>query len=137
MAREETIHSMPGRALIELAEVIRSGMDAAPDHASIQDRTRAAIDGVLAERFDRPKFERRVVFPNREDDIAFAGLLPTQSPATGVYGGMSLCWFPIGALGDQSAGSLLTFVCGTRGLAPDEQILGRPGHARALSAMRR
>jgi 5-methylcytosine-specific restriction protein B len=33
--------------------------------------------------------------------------------------------------------SLLTFVCGTRGLSPDEQILGRPGHARHLHALRR
>jgi 5-methylcytosine-specific restriction protein B len=32
---------------------------------------------------------------------------------------------------------LLTFVCGTRGLSPDEGILGRPGHARHLRALRR
>ncbi len=32
---------------------------------------------------------------------------------------------------------MLTFVCGTKGLSPDEHILGRPGHARHLRALRR
>jgi hypothetical protein len=59
------------------------------------------------------------------------------SPSSGVYGGMSLIWFPVEALDERAARSLLTFVCGTRGLAPDEQILGRPGHARHLEALRR
>ena len=71
------------------------------------------------------------------DAVSFAGLVHEDSPTSGVYGGMSLIWFPIEATDDQPAGSLLTFVCGTRGLAPDEQILGRPGHARHLQALRR
>jgi 5-methylcytosine-specific restriction protein B len=50
---------------------------------------------------------------------------------------MSLIWFPIAGDDDHPPGSLLTFVCGTRGLAPDEQTLGRPGHARHLHALRR
>ena len=31
----------------------------------------------------------------------------------------------------------LTFVCGTRGLDPDAQILGRPGHARHLHQLKK
>jgi 5-methylcytosine-specific restriction protein B len=50
---------------------------------------------------------------------------------------MSLIWFPTAGDDEHPPGSLLTFVCGTRGLAPDEQILGRPGHARHLHALRR
>jgi hypothetical protein len=45
---------------------------------------------------------------------------------------MSLIWFLVEGSDDEGSGSLLTFVCGTRGLAPDGQILGRPGHARHL-----
>lgn len=113
-------------------------MDAAADRATIEDRTRKAIDGALTERFNtRPTPAIRVAFIPGDEGVSFAGLLPPESPPSGVYGGMSLCWFPIAGNGDERATSLLTFVCGTRGLAPDEQTLGRPGHARILNAMRR
>ena len=48
-----------------------------------------------------------------------------------------MIWFPIEGDGDLPPSSLLTFVCGTRGLAPDDRILGRPGHVRHLQALRR
>src|SRR5262245_46514326 len=60
---------------------------------------------------------------------------PASSPRTnstsGPHGGASLAWFPL------EEGSLVTFVVGTRGLAPDEGLLTRPGHARRISALRR
>ena len=42
---------------------------------------------------------------------AIAGLVHEDSPESGVYGGMSLIWFPVGPDGDEPAASLLTFVC--------------------------
>jgi 5-methylcytosine-specific restriction protein B len=71
------------------------------------------------------------------DSVSFAGLVHEESPNSGVYGGMSVIWFPVADSDKSAAASLLTFVCGTRGLAPDEQILGRPGHVRHLRALRR
>src|SRR5260370_8097786 len=44
---------------------------------------------------------------------------------------MSIAVFP----GDDESPCLLTFVVGTNGLAPDEAILGRPGHARKVNAI--
>ena len=67
-----------------------------------------------------------------DDDIGvpFASLIHPSNPKSGPYGGMSIAIFP----GDESP-SLLSFVVGTNGLAPDEAILGRPGHARKVKAI--
>jgi 5-methylcytosine-specific restriction protein B len=43
---------------------------------------------------------------------------------------MSLVWFPV-----SNAPCLLTFVVGTSGIAPDDEILGSPGHARKVQAI--
>ncbi|HAI20325.1 MAG TPA: restriction endonuclease [Clostridiales bacterium UBA8153] len=96
----------------------------------------AALDGIFGHRYAaRSSSAKRVALAA---DVAFAGLLHEESPASGVYGGMSLIWFPVPPDGDgHPAASLLTLVCGTRGLSPDEQILGRPGHRRHLEALRR
>jgi 5-methylcytosine-specific restriction protein B len=67
------------------------------------------------------------------DDIGvpFAALIHPKNPKSGPYGGMSIAIFP----GDDESPSLLSFVVGTNGLAPDEAILGRPGHARKVKAI--
>ena len=64
------------------------------------------------------------------DDAAvpFAALIHPSNPNSGLYGGMSIAIFP----GEDSP-CLISFVVGTNGLAPDESILGRPGHARDRS----
>src|SRR5690606_22182401 len=56
-----------------------------------------------------------------EDGVPYAGLINADNPPSGPYGGTSVVWFPT------SEGSLMSFVVGTRGLAPDEGILTRPG----------
>jgi len=95
-----------------------------------------AIEGIFGQRYaKRSKRAKRIVLGG--DQVPFAGLIHHDEPTSGVYGGMSLIWFPIAADEDGPASSLLTFVCGTRGLSPDEQIMGRPGHARHLAAMGR
>jgi 5-methylcytosine-specific restriction enzyme B len=122
-----------------LAERIATGLpDSAADRESLAQATSAAIEGLFGSRYpQRSRFAPRVALMSPDQGVPFAGLVHEESPTSGVYGGMSLIWFPIPADDAGPATSLLTFVCGTRGLAPDEQILGRPGHSRHLQALRR
>ncbi|MDO8431750.1 MAG: AAA family ATPase [Candidatus Binatus sp.] len=67
---------------------------------------------------------------DKEGIVPFAALIHPSNPSTGPYGGTSLAVFP----GDD-APCLISLVVGTSGLAPDEEILGRPGHARKAAAV--
>ena len=121
--------------LRDLVQVLSHGLDKGTD-----EQTRTAIDAVFRDRYPakfRSPEMMRVALMNGEGNVPFAGLLNSENPTSGVYGGMSLIWFPVAKDDEGEAASLLTFVCGTRGLAPDEQILGRPGHARHLLALSR
>ncbi len=84
-----------------------------------------------------PKSAEKLVTPrapaapeNSETFVPFAALIHPSNPTSGAYGGTSLAIFP----GDDAT-CLVTFVVGTNGLAPDEGILGRPGHARKAAAL--
>ncbi|MBF6568537.1 MAG: AAA family ATPase [Candidatus Binataceae bacterium] len=65
-----------------------------------------------------------------EGIVPFAAFIHPSNPNSGPYGGTSLAVFP----GDD-APCLISLVVGTNGLAPDEGILGRPGHARKTAAV--
>jgi 5-methylcytosine-specific restriction protein B len=62
--------------------------------------------------------------------VTYAAYIHPSNPSSGPYGGMSIAIFPV-----DDAPCLLTFVVGTQGLSPDEEILGRPGHARKVQAI--
>lgn len=62
--------------------------------------------------------------------MPYAAYIDPSNPTSGAYGGMSFVIFPV----DQ-APCLIGMVLGTQGLAPDEAILGRPGHVRKLQAV--
>jgi len=121
-----------------LAQLIARGMSSDISRDELSKQTRETLDGLFGSRYQvrSPRSSRIALMPS-DDSVSFAGLVHEDSPTSGVYGGMSLIWFPADADSDETTGSLLTFVCGTRGLAPDEQILGRPGHSRHLQALRR
>jgi 5-methylcytosine-specific restriction protein B len=68
-------------------------------------------------------------FPG-DSGVSYAAYLHPSNPTTGAYGGMSIAIFPVA-----EARCLITFVVGTQGLSPDEEILGRPGHARKVQAI--
>jgi 5-methylcytosine-specific restriction enzyme B len=74
----------------------------------------------------------RAPAPSQESEgiVPFAALIHPSNPSSGPYGGASLAVFP----GDD-APCMISLVVGTNGLAPDEAILGRPGHARKASAV--
>jgi 5-methylcytosine-specific restriction protein B len=66
----------------------------------------------------------------RDGFVPFAALIHPSNPDSGAYGGTSFAVFP-----GEDAPCLLSLVVGTNGLAPDEGILGRPGHARKAKAL--
>ncbi len=68
--------------------------------------------------------------PQDEASVPYAAYIEPNATDSGGYGGMSIAIFPV-----RDAPCLLTFVVGTQGLSPDEQILGRPGHARKVQAI--
>jgi 5-methylcytosine-specific restriction enzyme B len=74
----------------------------------------------------------RAPAPSQDSEgiVPFAALIHPSNPNSGPYGGTSLAVFP----GDD-APCLVSLVVGTNGLAPDEGILGRPGHARKAAAL--
>ncbi|MBX5484173.1 MAG: AAA family ATPase [Myxococcaceae bacterium] len=61
-----------------------------------------------------------------------AALIPAGQPDRGGYGGTSLVFFP-----SRSGDALAALCMGTNGLAPNEDVLGRPGHARKAAAIAR
>ncbi len=62
--------------------------------------------------------------------VKFAAYIHPANSTSGMYGGMSFVIFPA-----EEAPCLVAMVVGTGGLAPDELILGRPGHARKMRAI--
>lgn len=123
-------------AIEQLSGIIAGGLSS--DHEAIAVDARNALNGLFGEQFRAatPK-ALRVAFMSGERNVPFAGLLHSESPDSGVYGGMSLVWFPVPTDDAGPAESLLTLVCGTRGLSPDESIISRPGHRRQLQALAR
>ena len=84
-----------------------------------------------------PESARRVVTlrapaPSQDSEgiVPFAALIHPNNPNSGAYGGTSFAVFP-----GEDAPCLISLVVGTGGLAPDEAILGRPGHARKAAAI--
>ncbi|MDP2872764.1 MAG: AAA family ATPase [Bacillota bacterium] len=125
-------------SLVVLSKIVADGIPAGESLDSLSKRTTEALEAVFGQRYAaRSRHSTRVVMVPTSEVVSFAGLVHEESAPSGVYGGMSLVWFPVSGENDAQPGSLLTFVCGTRGLAPDEHILGRPGHARHLHALRR
>jgi 5-methylcytosine-specific restriction protein B len=62
--------------------------------------------------------------------VPYAAYIHPSNADSGAYGGMSFVIFPV-----EDSPCLVAMVIGTQGLAPDETILGRPGHARKMQAV--
>lgn len=124
-------------AIENLASIISNGY---PEIANDQVTAnwKETIDSVFGERYraDSPK-DKRVVLTTSEEYIPFAGLIHPDNPNSGMYGGFCLVWFPLRGDDARPKKTLLALGCGTRGLAPDENILARPGHVRYLQALRK
>jgi 5-methylcytosine-specific restriction enzyme B len=77
------------------------------------------------------RFGVRVNGSTREGDVPFAAIIAPDQERSGAYGGASFVMFP----SRSGAPALVALVVGTHGLAPDEAILGRPGHGRKTRAI--
>jgi 5-methylcytosine-specific restriction protein B len=65
-----------------------------------------------------------------EKGVPFAAYIHPSNPRSGPYSGLSFVIFPF-----EGERCLVGLVVGTQGLAPDEAVLGRPGHARKAQAI--
>ena len=95
----------------------------------------AALVSLARERYGARWDKRLQVRANgdlAEGKAPYAALIPAGQPGSGPYGGMSLAIFP-----STEGPALVSLVVGTNGLEPDEQALGRPGHARKTAAIAR
>jgi len=122
------------KELVDLVYSARSSWD---------DGVRNVFDTVLKARFPRvqdlvdrrseeKRFQLRVNASTQDDSIPYAALIPPGQELSGPYGGMSFVIFP----GDEDGvPALIAMGIGTNGLAPDEAILGRPGHGRKCAAI--
>lgn len=123
---------MPTDSLTELARVIAQGLPG-PDGG-----LRAHLRALFGERYQKRHFaetalrDAYALASEGEEGVPYAGLVNPENPPSGPYGGTSVVWFP-----SHDGGSLIDFGLGTRGLAPDEGILTRPGHRRRVAALRR
>jgi 5-methylcytosine-specific restriction protein B len=90
------------------------------------------VPSLVDKRNDERRFQLRVNDDVKEGAVPYAALIAPEQELSGGYGGMSFVMFPAN---DEDDPCLIGMVVGTNGLAPDEAILGRPGHARKCAAI--
>jgi len=102
--------------------------------SSWKERNQEALAQLFGARYPK-RAEKYLALraPDMKGDggVPYAAYIESSNPESGPYGGMSFVMFPA-----ENRPCLIGMVIGTQGLAPDEQILGRPGHARKLQAIR-
>lgn len=93
---------------------------------------RVTTETLLERNSAERRFQLRVNASDRDRDVPFAALIGPDQETSGAYGGMSCVMFPSKEEGQPA---MFGMVVGTHGLAPDEDILSRPGHARKVRAI--
>ena len=78
------------------------------------------------------RFQLRLNASPADGNKPYVALIGPDQERRGPYGGMSFVAFPSLQPGEPA---LIGMVVGTNGLAPDEDILGRPGHGRKARAI--
>ena len=81
---------------------------------------------------EEKRFQLRLNASTQADQVPYLGLIAPEQPLSQSYGGMSFVIFPADEDGHPG---ILGMIVGTSGLAPDELILGRPGHIRRCAAI--
>jgi 5-methylcytosine-specific restriction protein B len=95
------------------------------------DQALAALFGTrYAKRAEKSVKLRAPDMKGSEAGVPYAAYIDPSNADAGGYGGMCFVIFPA-----EGAPCLVTMGIGTEGLAPDEAILGRPGHARKIKAI--
>jgi 5-methylcytosine-specific restriction protein B len=113
----------------QLADIIHS-----PTLDSWKERNENALAALFAGRY--PKRAEKSVTLRAPDmkggdaGVPYAAYIHPSNADSGAYGGMCFVIFPA-----EEVPCLVAMGIGTQGLAPDEAILGRPGHARKIQAI--
>jgi len=129
----------------ELVDLIYQPRAAWSDHVrscfskALQERY-LRVSSLVDRRNDERRFQLRVNGDVADKAVPYAALIAPEQELSGGYGGMSFVMFPPDETpakkGDkQDVPCLIGMVVGTNGLAPDEAVLGRPGHARKCAAI--
>ena len=97
-------------------------------------RNEDALSALFGDRYPiRAKESVKLRAPDMkgaDSGVPYAAYIDPSNPDAGAYGGMSFVIFPV-----DHEPCLVGMVIGTQGLAPDETVLGRPGHARKMRAI--
>lgn len=121
----------PLMSLSELVDVIYS--TSLENWKERNERALSALFGATTGRYRQAAKEsvalRSPAF-SPEAGVAYAAYIHPSNPNSGPYSGLSFVIFP-----SIEGRCLIGLVAGTQGLAPDEAILGRPGHARKARAI--
>lgn len=99
-----------------------------------KERNELALAGLFGNRYAK-RAEKAVTLRapdmrGSDSNVPYAAYIHPSNADAGAYGGMSFVIFPV-----EGESCLVAMVIGTQGLAPDEAILGRPGHSRKMQAI--
>jgi 5-methylcytosine-specific restriction protein B len=100
------------------------------------ERNKKAFEGLFGgangryQKVAEKAFAVRAPGMNSDTGVPFAAYIHPSNPNSGPYSGLSFVIFPVA-----DSPCLIGLVVGTQGLAPDEAILGRPGHGRKAQAI--
>jgi 5-methylcytosine-specific restriction protein B len=99
------------------------------------------------------RFQLRVNADTKEEAVPYVALIAPDQDTSGPYGGMSFVLFPADEGDPESIAAtegepamiaanerrpaLICMVIGTQSIAPDDMVLGKPGHARRCRAISR
>jgi 5-methylcytosine-specific restriction enzyme B len=113
--------------LKEIVNIIHSG-----SKENWKSRNQDAFNSIFGSGHGRYPEKAKSVVKLRapETEIPFAAYIHSNTTNEGAYGGFSFVIFP-----ETGKPALFGLVVGTQGLDPDEEVLGRPGHARKAQAI--
>jgi 5-methylcytosine-specific restriction protein B len=82
---------------------------------------------------EETRFQLRVNSDTKDGAVPYIALIAPEQDTSGPYGGMSFVLFPA----DDAGPALICMGIGTQSIAPDDMVLGKPGHARRCRAVSR
>lgn len=102
-------------------------------NADIKDRYSRVKDFDSKRSPEETRFQLRVNSDTKEGAVPYVALIAPDQDTSGPYGGMSFVIFPA----DEKGPALICMGIGTQSIAPDDMVLGKPGHARRCRAITR
>lgn len=100
-------------------------------NTDIKDRYNRIRDFENKRNADEARFQLRVNSDTKEGAVPYVALIAPDQDTSGPYGGMSFVVFPA----DEAGPALICMGIGTQSIAPDDMVLGKPGHARRCRAI--